>query len=58
MYGELTKLEKALLTIDFFRDERILTKNEAEDIKAYLSGKGTLIEENEDFYIDESECPL
>ena len=54
--GGMTKIDKALLSIDFFTEMRILSKKEAKSIKQYLSGTGLLIDVSNDFEVDESEC--
>ena len=56
MDGSLTKRDKVFLSIDFFEKEKIITKKEAKDIKAYLSGESFILDKVEEFEIDESDC--
>ena len=56
--GGMTRLDKALTSVDFFAKIRILAQKEAKAIKQYLLGEGMLINKTDDFEIDESECPI
>jgi len=56
--GGLSRLDKTIMSIDFFEEERILSNKEARDIKLYLAGEGVLVGTLDSFDIDSSECPM